>query len=116
LKSVWGLTAGNEARQKRPLGTSKNLIGFVPVPLIGINTAEDYVVTEHYPRRNVGSRRTLGLATATYASEAHNPPGSYSLDTVGYNLADACAFDDHIWLETDVSDLAAVVLCTEIVY
>jgi len=48
LKSVWRFTTGNETRQKRPLGASKNLGGFVPVPLIGINAADDYVVPEHY--------------------------------------------------------------------
>src|SRR5689334_17272250 len=93
-------TASNEAAQPLPIRTSQNLRRLVPVPLIGVDAADNNVVLQHCRGRDISHGRPDRRTTRPDTRQTHDSAGAETPDRVIDDLPDPGALDDDIGRES----------------
>ena len=100
------LASRHEACQPRAVRAGQGFTGLVPVPLVGVDAADDDIVPEHRFGRDVGRGEPGRVAAGPDAGQTDDAARPDGLDRIGDDLPDARAFDDDVRLESDIRDAA----------
>ena len=81
---------------------SQELARLVPVPLVGVDAADDDIVLEHHRSCDISDSRTSGGTSGPNPRQANNTSCSDTPNRIIDDLPHACAFDNDIGLESHI--------------
>jgi hypothetical protein len=102
-------SSGDQLAEPRMVCSGQRLASFIPMPLVGVDAANDHVVLQHRLSGDIGCGGSSAAATGADARKADNASGRDFLYGVGYDRSGTRAFNDDIWLEPDAGDSAGMV-------
>jgi hypothetical protein len=107
------LPSSDQPIQPRTVRPSQGFLTLIPVPLVGVDAADDDAVLQDCLSGNICRGDPGASATAADARKTDNASGREFLYGVEYHRSGAGAFDDDIWLEAYVGDSTRMVRGTQ---
>jgi hypothetical protein len=107
------LPSGDQPLQPRTVCPGERFASLIPVPLVGVDAANDDVVLQDRFCGNIASDVPDSPVTAADTRKANDPSVRYFSYGVGYDRSRAGAFNDDIWPESDVGDTTGMVQGTQ---
>ena len=98
------LSSGDQPAQPGTVCPGQLFAGPIPVPLVGVDAADDDVVLQHCGSGDITGGRGSAAVTAADASKTDDASVRDFLYTVGDDRTGPGAFDDDVWLESDGGD------------
>src|SRR5580658_1582456 len=103
------LSSSDQPVQPRTVRLSQGFASLIPVPLVGVDAADDDIVLQDRLCCHIASDGTGPPITASDTRKANDPARRYLLYGIGYDRSSAGAFDDDVRPESNTSDGTGVV-------